>query len=117
VLSCRLVFLYGKALKKKKGGIEKQKDITVEEELLMGLFVMGILLWTLVIVSVVLFVYGLWKSSWKALVWSGAAVLVPMMLIFMGGQGIWLRLSILVPIAIFAAAYYMKQKTTHLPLS
>nr|WP_316047060.1 hypothetical protein [Planococcus glaciei] len=104
-------------MKKWKRGIEEQNDITVEEELLMGLFVMGILLWSLVIASVILFIYGLWKSSWKALVWSGAAILVPMMLIFLGGQGIWFRLSILVPIAIFAAAYYMKQKTTHLPLS
>jgi hypothetical protein len=84
----------------------------------MGLFLMGILLWSLVIISVVLFVYGLWKSSWKALLWSGVAILLPTVLIFMGeNQGIWFRLSILVPIAIFAAAFFMKQKTAHQPLS
>ncbi|MGK7376857.1 hypothetical protein ACSFXN_03375 [Planococcus sp. 1R117A] len=82
----------------------------------MSLFLMGILLWSLVIASVILFVYGLWKSSWKALMWSGTAILLPTILIFMGDDGIWFRFSILVPIAIFAAAYYMKHKTTHQPL-
>lgn len=77
----------------------------------MGFFLVGILLWALVIGSIVLFIYGLWKHSWKVLVWSGAALLVPMLSIFLGGQGIWFRLCIVPPLAIFAAAYYMKQKT------
>lgn len=98
-------------------GIEKQKENTVKEEQGMGLFMMGILLWSLVIISAALFVYGLWKNSWKALMGSGAALLVPTLLIFMGGHGIWFRLSILVPIAIFAAAFFMKQKLAHQHLS
>ncbi|GKW45800.1 hypothetical protein [Planococcus sp. NCCP-2050] len=77
----------------------------------MGFFLVGILLWALVIVSIVLFIYGLWKQSWKTLVWSGAALLVPMLSIFLGGQGIWFRLCIVPPLAIFAVAYYLKQKT------
>ncbi|HSP22501.1 MAG TPA: hypothetical protein VLQ20_09230 [Planococcus sp. (in: firmicutes)] len=77
----------------------------------MGLFLMGILLWSLVIASVVLFVYGLWKRSWKALAWSGAALLLPMGLIAFDGSGsMWFKLSIVPPLLIFAAAYFMKHK-------
>ena len=83
----------------------------IREEKTMGFFLVGILLWSLVFVSIILFIYGLWKRSWKVLVWSGAALLVPMLSIFLGGQGIWFRLCIVPPIAILAAAYYMKQKT------
>lgn len=82
----------------------------MEEFLTVGLF-----LWALVIVSFIMFFIGLWQTSWKALVWSGSALLPPMLAIFMGGAGIWFRLCILLPLAIFAAAYYMKeQKTLHL---
>ena len=78
----------------------------------MGLLFMGILLWSLVIASVVLFVYGLWKRSWKALVWSGAALLLPMGLIAFDGSGsMWFKLSIVPPLLIFAVAYYMRYKT------
>jgi hypothetical protein len=80
----------------------------------MGLFLMGILLWSLVIASVVLLVYGLWKRSWKALLWSGAALLVPMALIAFDGSGsIWFKLSIVPPLLIFVAAYLMKHRKAH----
>lgn len=78
----------------------------------MGLFLMGILLWSLVIASVVLLVYGLWKQSWKALALSGVALLLPMGLIAFDGSGsMWFKLSIVPPLLIFVAAYYMKHKT------
>lgn len=78
----------------------------------MDLLFMGILLWSLIIASVVLFVYGLWKHSWKALVWSGATLLLPMGLIAFDGSGsMWFMLSIVPPLLIFAAAYYMRNKT------
>lgn len=78
----------------------------------MDFFLFGILLWSLVIASLVLLVWGFWKHSWKALMWSGIALLLPMGLIFMGGdQGIWFNLSIVPPLLIFAAAFYMRQKS------
>ncbi|HSJ37730.1 MAG TPA: hypothetical protein VK945_05900 [Planococcus sp. (in: firmicutes)] len=78
----------------------------------MGFLLMGILLWSLVIASVVLFVYGLWKHSWKALAWSGVALLFPMGLIAFDGSGsMWFKLSIVPPLLIFAAAYFMKRNT------
>ena len=77
----------------------------------MGLFLMGILLWSLVIASVVLLVYGFWKHSWKALAWSGVALLFPMGLIAFDGSGsMWFKLSIVPPLLIFVAAYYMRHK-------
>ena len=77
----------------------------------MDFFLMGILLWSLVIASLVLLVWGLWKQSWKALVWSGAALILPMALIFMGDQGIWFKFSVVPPLMIFAAAFYVRQRS------
>lgn len=76
----------------------------------MGLFLMGILLWSLVIAAVVLAIIGLWKRSWKALAWSGIALLLPTLLISMDGQGIWFRLAILLPLLLFVAAFLMKNQ-------
>lgn len=79
----------------------------------MGLFLMGILLWSLVIAAVVLAIIGLWKRSWKALVWSGVALLLPTLLISMDGQGMWFRLAILLPLLLFVAAFLMKYQKMH----
>lgn len=79
----------------------------------MGLFVAGIVLWSLVVLSIVLLVAGIWKKSWQLLAWSGAAMLLPMLLIFMGDDGIWFKMAILPPILLFAAAYYMKYRSSH----
>ncbi|ANU09722.1 hypothetical protein BBH88_05130 [Planococcus antarcticus DSM 14505] len=76
----------------------------------MGFFLVGILLWSLVIVSIVLAIIGLWKRSWKAIAWSGITLLPPILLIFMGGQGMWFRLSILLPLLLFVAAFLMKHQ-------
>ncbi|MCH4825293.1 MAG: hypothetical protein N2C11_08615 [Planococcus sp. (in: firmicutes)] len=76
----------------------------------MSFFLVGILLWSLVIGSIILAIIGLWKRSWKALAWSGIALLPPMALIFWGGEGIWFRMSILLPLLLFVAAYWMKQQ-------
>lgn len=78
----------------------------------MGFLLMGILLWSLVIVSAVLLVYGLWKQSWKALALSGTALLLPMALIAFDGSGsMWFKLSIVPPLLIFVAAYFMKNRS------
>lgn len=76
----------------------------------MGFFLVGIVLWSLVIGGIVLAIVGLWRKSWKALAWSGIALLPPMLLIFMGGEGIWFRLCILLPLLLFIAAFLMKQQ-------
>ncbi|TWT01959.1 hypothetical protein [Planomicrobium sp. CPCC 101079] len=79
----------------------------------MGLFLAGIVLWSLVILSVVLLVVGVWKKSWQLLAWSGAAMMLPSLLIFMGDDGIWFKMAILPPILLFAGAYYMRNKMKH----
>lgn len=76
----------------------------------MGFFLIGILLWSLVIAAIVLAIIGFWKKSWQALAWSGMALLSPMLLIFMGEERIWFRLSLLLPLLLFIAAFLMKQQ-------
>ena len=76
----------------------------------MGFFLVGILLWSLVIAAVVLAIVGFWRKSWQALAWSGIALLPPMLLIFMGEERTWFRLSILLPLLLFIAAFLMKQQ-------
>lgn len=77
---------------------------------MVGLFLMGILLWSLVVAAAFLAFIGLWKRSWKALAWSGVALLLPTLLISMDGQGIWFSLAILLPLLLFAAAFLMKKQ-------
>jgi len=79
----------------------------------MGLFIAGIVLWSLVILSVVLLVFGIWRKSWQAVALSGVALLLPSLLIFMGDDGLWFKLAIVPPILLFAGAYYMKYKMSH----
>lgn len=76
----------------------------------MEFITLGSFLWALVIVAGIMFVLGLWKRSWQSLVWSAAALLPPMLAIFLGGSGIWFWLCILPPLAILAVAYYLKRK-------
>lgn len=78
----------------------------------MSFFLIGIVLWSLVIGAVVLAIIGFWKKSWKALAWSGIALLPPMLLIFMGEERIWFRLSVLLPLLLFVAAFLLKQRKT-----
>lgn len=77
---------------------------------MVSFFLVGILLWSLIVASIVLLIAGLWKRSWKAIAWSGIALLPPMSLIFMGGEGIWFRLCILLPLVLLIAAFLMKQQ-------
>lgn len=77
----------------------------------MELFSVGIFLWLLIVLSAVCFIWGIWKRSWKSLAMSGAALLPPMLLIYMGGAGIWFWLCIVPPLMLFAGAFYMKHHT------
>lgn len=76
----------------------------------MALYSVGVFLWALCVFALIAFVWGLWKRSWQALAWSGAALMPPMLLIFMGGAGIWFKLCIVLPLALFAGAFYLKHK-------
>ncbi|RSD28838.1 hypothetical protein [Mesobacillus subterraneus] len=62
----------------------------------------GNIFWLLVAASGVLFVFGLLSKSWKHLVLSGAAVLLPS-LYFLGAEN-WFRILALMPLLPFGLA-------------
>lgn len=63
-------------------------------------------------ISLVLFVTGLLTQAWKLLFWSGAAMIPPMLAIYLGGSNLWFQLCIAVPLLIFASAFIMKHRNT-----
>jgi hypothetical protein len=73
----------------------------------MALFLMGVLLWGLIIVGIILFIWGLLRISKKMLAWSGAALLIPA--IVLSTQQGWFYLFLAVPLAAFAAAFTVKK--------
>lgn len=75
----------------------------------MGLFIVGVILWILIGVAVVSLIGGLWKSNSKALLVSGLAFIIPCVILF-NAEG-WFRLLIILPVIIFALAYYTYKKT------
>lgn len=79
----------------------------------MDFFLVGFLLWGLLIVAVILLSIGLWKNSWKALLWSGLAFLPPMLLIASGNEGFLFKLALLIPAAVIAGAFYMKKRMVY----
>lgn len=74
----------------------------------MGFLFVGIVLWGLIVASVLLFIWGVWKNKWKSFLMSGLAFMIPSIIFFMA-QG-WLRLLIIVPVISFALAYYTFKK-------
>ncbi|KAA9023826.1 hypothetical protein [Niallia endozanthoxylica] len=76
----------------------------------MGLLFVSIFFWGLIFVSVCLSIWGLWKKSWKAFVWSGTAFVIPS--IILATQKGLLTLFILLPLLSLVAAYltYKGQK-------
>ncbi|RFU69466.1 hypothetical protein D0469_09620 [Peribacillus saganii] len=76
----------------------------------MALFLVGIIYWSLVAVSGLWLVWGLWKNSWKAFMISGYALLLPALALYFGGAEGWFKLPILLPIVIFVIAYRMKNR-------
>ncbi|WP_394232170.1 hypothetical protein [Niallia oryzisoli] len=69
----------------------------------MGLFLVAVFLWGLILVSVLLTMWGLLKKSWKAFVWSGAAIIIPS--IILGTQRGLFSLFFLLPLIALGAAY------------
>ncbi|OXS76575.1 hypothetical protein [Domibacillus enclensis] len=76
----------------------------------MDFLLVGFLLWGLLIAAVILLVVGLWKNEWKALLWSGLSFLPPMLLIAAGDGGFLFKLALLVPVAVMAGAFWMKNR-------
>ncbi|WP_077623291.1 hypothetical protein [Sediminibacillus massiliensis] len=73
----------------------------------MDFYLAGFIFWTLVIIGSILFLFGLWKKSQKALIISGFTFLFPM-LYFIGAEN-WYRLLALTPIVPFVLAYFTKK--------
>ncbi|PRS26180.1 hypothetical protein C6W19_25795 [Bacillus sp. RJGP41] len=73
----------------------------------MGFFWVGLVFWLLIGASLLLFIWGLWKKSWKALLISGIALVLPS-LYFLGGNG-WYRLVALLPLIPFLLAFYTRK--------
>ena len=75
----------------------------------MDFFLVGIVYWLLIGGSVLLFVRGIWKKSWKAFLWSGIALVIPTISLYVGGAEGWFRLAGLLPLLLFGLAYYTKK--------
>ncbi|WP_046176340.1 hypothetical protein [Domibacillus indicus] len=79
----------------------------------MDFLLVGLLLWGLLAVAVILLAAGLWKKSWKAMLGSGLAFVPPTLLIALGDSGPLFKLTLLVPVAVLAAAFYMKKRSMY----
>jgi hypothetical protein len=73
-----------------------------------GFLVVSALLWLLIIGSVVLLLWGVFKKSWKGILFSGIAFLIPA-IILSTQKGLFL-LFLLLPFLSFVVAYFMKAK-------
>ena len=76
----------------------------------MGSDWIGLVFWLLIGASIVLFVIGLFEKSWKTLLISGTAQILPA-LYFLGNEN-WLKAFSLVPLITFMIAYYIRRKTS-----
>ncbi|MCF6412069.1 hypothetical protein [Pseudalkalibacillus salsuginis] len=72
-----------------------------------GFYWVSLIFWLLIGVALLLFVWGLWKKSWIALLTSGIALLLPSL--YFGGAENWFRLLVLLPLIPFALAYKHKK--------
>lgn len=73
----------------------------------MDFFLVGILFWSLVLVSPVLIIYGLFKKSWKAIFFSGLTSLPIVLYLGVGGE---LRFTLIVPVVLFVVSYLYFKK-------
>lgn len=74
----------------------------------------GFMFWLLIGVSAILFISGIRKQSWKALLSSGIALVLPS-LYFLGAEN-WFRILAFLPLLAFFLAFRTrkKQKETNL---
>lgn len=75
----------------------------------MDFFLVGIVYWLLIGASILLFIWGLVKKSWKAFLWSGIALLIPSISFFAGdAEGLFRWMGIL-SLILFGLAYWTKK--------
>jgi len=75
----------------------------------MGFYWVGFIFWSLIVASVLLLVWGLYKKSCKALFISGIALFLPS-LYFLGEEN-WFRILEFLPLVpIFIATYFKFKK-------
>jgi len=77
----------------------------------MGFYWVGLIFWILIGASLLLFIWGLWKKSWKALLMSGISLLLPSL--YFGGAENWFRLLVLLPLVPFVLAYCTRKRVKH----
>ncbi|MEH7348723.1 hypothetical protein [Gottfriedia acidiceleris] len=73
-----------------------------------GFYWVAIVFWGLIVFGLFLWAWGLWKKSWKSLLMSGIALILPM-LYFVGANNLF-RFLALVPLIPFALAFYTKKR-------
>lgn len=74
----------------------------------MDFFLVGVILWGLIGVSLVLFIRGLWKKSWKSLLVSSITFL-PMAVYFVGAEN-WIQLLGLFPLVSLILALNIRKR-------
>ncbi|MBO9130791.1 hypothetical protein [Bacillus sp. 165] len=73
-----------------------------------GFYWVGLIFWLLISSGLILLVWGLWKKSWKSLLMSGIALILPTL--YFGGAETWFRLLAFFPLIPFVLAYIIKRK-------
>ncbi|KAA0547956.1 hypothetical protein FZW96_09445 [Bacillus sp. BGMRC 2118] len=76
----------------------------------MGLFMIAIVYWVLIGISIVSFIWGLWKRSWTALLVSGLTLFVPTLSLYAGDAEGLFKWSVLAPVMVLFIAYYYKNR-------
>ncbi|UPM56221.1 hypothetical protein [Gottfriedia acidiceleris] len=72
-----------------------------------GFYWVGLIFWLLISSGFILLVLGLWKKSWKTLIVSGIALIVPTL--YFGGAESWFRLFVFLPLIPLALALIIKR--------
>lgn len=74
----------------------------------MGFYWIGFIFWLLIGASMLFFIWGLWKRSWKALLISGSALILPS-IYFLGAEN-WFRILGFLPLIPLFIAYYSRRR-------
>ncbi|XRG80618.1 hypothetical protein V5E38_10095 [Rossellomorea sp. GAMAL-10_SWC] len=72
-----------------------------------GFYWVGLIFWLLISSGFILLVLGLWKKSWKTLILSGVALILPTL--YFGGVESWFKLVAFLPMIPLALAYIIKK--------
>ena len=74
----------------------------------MDLTWVGLIFWLLIIASLLLFIWGLGKKSWKAFILSTIALILPTL--YFSGAEKWVRILVLLPLIPFFLAFITRKK-------